>query len=77
MTAKKANKKQETIEGLLEIRDWAEKMLENLCPPCPACCPDGQPEWPCSPGEIVVSVGEIGPCARCNGRGYLDPRIQD
>jgi hypothetical protein len=74
MAIKKTSKtKRETIAGILEIRDQADKLLEKLCPPCPECCPNGKPHWPCNPGEIIVGPSEIGVCPDCFGRGYLIP----
>lgn len=58
---------------LLAMRDMVDGLLGDVCPACPKCCPGGEPKFPCVPGEIIVSVGQIGMCSKCWGRGYIVP----
>lgn len=62
---------QARILDAVRKREEAEQELLELCPPCPECCPDGKPRWPCSPGEVIVGPSELGMCEHCWGRGYI------
>lgn len=71
MTEQKSSQKKMVIGELLGLKQKLDKLLAELLPACPECCP---PIFPAEPGEVLdYGRGQISVCENCCGRGYLLP----